>query len=73
MVRSRETDPPPVVAMDMLAITGVDMHVRENSEKHRTSRYNYPHLVVRRGESFTVTVTMATPIPSGRWAPHWYS
>ncbi len=60
-----EPVPPPVLAMNTLSITNVDMQVKENSEKHNTARYQYPSLVVRRGESFKLIVTLDNTLPPG--------
>lgn len=60
-----EPAPPPVIAIETLSITDVDLQLKDNSMKHRTARYEYPGLVVRRGESFKLTVTTANALPQG--------
>ncbi len=62
--------PSPVHAMETMSITNVDMQVKKNSEKHRTSRYQYPGLVVRRGESFSIVVTVDNTLPHGKFHNH---
>ncbi len=62
-----EPTPPAVVGIEMLSITDVDLQLKDNSAKHRTAKYEYPGLVVRRGESFNLTVTTANALPQGKF------
>uniref|UniRef100_A0AAQ5YC18 protein-glutamine gamma-glutamyltransferase n=1 Tax=Amphiprion ocellaris TaxID=80972 RepID=A0AAQ5YC18_AMPOC len=44
-------------------IIDVDVRSRENNSVHRTKEINPQHLIVRRGQSFSVTLQLSTSLP----------
>ena len=54
------------VEFDTLEIKEVDLNKSSNSSAHHTEEYEYPGLVVRRGQSFSIAVTTSRPLPTGK-------
>lgn len=44
-----------------LSIKSCDFHVAENNEEHHTSAISSQHLILRRGQSFTITLNFRAP------------
>ena len=57
-----ETSPIPI---DMLEIDSVDLDMEDNRRAHHTLDYEYPGLVVRRGQTFNINLTTTKPLPRG--------
>ncbi len=64
MVRSLEVEAP--IPLDVLEIKSVDLNLVGNRETHYTTEYEYPGLVVRRGQDFTINLTTTKPLPTGK-------
>lgn len=56
---------PRIVPFDTLTIESVDLNLEANQVAHFTDAYEYDGLVVRRGQSFTITITTSKPVPTG--------
>ena len=61
--------PPAIIPFDSLDIDHYDLNQESNQTAHFTDAYEYPGLVVRRGKSFTITVTTTKPFPKGKVDP----
>ena len=49
-----------------LHATNVDFHLEENREAHHTSDYELNNLILRRGQTFKLTVTFDRPLDPKR-------
>ena len=54
------------IEFDTLEIKKVDLNKSFNNSAHHTEEYEYPGLVVRRGQSFSIQVTISRPPLAGK-------
>ena len=59
-----EPDSPPPIPPP-LEVVKVDSNIEENRRAHHTDRYEESGLIIRRGQTFSLTVTTKEPV-SGR-------
>lgn len=55
----------PPVELGILEIGAVDLKKATNCSAHHTAEYDYHGLVVRRGQMFSIAVTVTGPLPKG--------
>ena len=56
---------PHPIPIDALDIDYYDLNFEKNQTAHFTDAYEYSGLVVRRGKSFSITITTTKPFPKG--------
>ncbi len=61
MVEEADSAPTPVFPLEIVQL-GINQD--ENRTAHHTDKYDYPGLIVRRGQPFQLTLTAAKPLPS---------
>ena len=57
--------PSKIPPTDHMEIESIDCHLNENRSYHHTNRYDDPGLIVRRGQSFLLTLMARQPLPPG--------
>ena len=66
VVLEHVTDEPDVPTVSVpLEIEAINLNLAENRRSHHTDRYDEKGLVVRRGQSFSLTLTSKNPLTTG--------